>query len=297
MVCRDRASRAVGILPLYAFSISPVTIMRFVGHGPADHLGPICDERDRPALARVLRRALERFRPDLFVGERLSSAEGWGTLVGGRVVRREGSPVLRFGDGVRTWDDYLATRSTNLRQQLRRFDRKLAAQGLRYRDAVDADGLEEELDTLFRLHEEHWPGSDFAGRHSAFHREFARVALDRGWLRMWVLEEPDRPVAVWQGFRFGGVESYYQAGRVEHWDGPPLGLTLLAHSIRAALEDGVREYRFLRGSEPFKYRFATEDPGIETVVRGRGAVGSAAVAATAALPEAVALPLRRRLAA
>ena len=294
-VCRAANGRVAGILPLYSLSSGPLSLVRFIGHGPADHLGPVCDERDRPAVAYALRQALARLRPDLFVGERLSSEEGWSALVGGRVVRREGSPVLRFADGISSWDDYLATRSSNLRQQLRRFERKGAALGLAFRAGGDA--LDDDYDTLFRLHEQHWPDSDFAGRHAAFHREFARIARERGWLRLWLLERDGEALAAWQGFRFAGVESYYQAGRLSDWEGPPIGLLVLAHSIRAALEDDVREYRFLRGSEPFKYRFATEDAGIETVVRGRGALGSAAEVATATIPEPLALSLRRRLAA
>jgi CelD/BcsL family acetyltransferase involved in cellulose biosynthesis len=55
-----------------------------------------------------------------------------------------------------------------------------------------------------------------------------------------------------------------------------VGLVLLAHSIRAALEDGLDEYRFLRGAEPYKYRFADEDPGLETIVAAPNAPWAAA---------------------
>ena len=52
---------------------------------------------------------------------------------------------------------------------------------------------------------------------------------------------------------------------------------LLVHSIREAVADGMREYRFLRGGEEYKYRFADEDPGLETIALSRSSVGRAAV--------------------
>ena len=53
---------------------------------------------------------------------------------------------------------------------------------------------------------------------------------------------------------------------------------LLAHTIEAAFADGMDEYRMLRGDESFKYRFATSDPGLETLARPTGALGRAALA-------------------
>ena len=40
-----------------------------------------------------------------------------------------------------------------------------------------------------------------------------------------------------------------------------MGFVLLAHSIRSAFEDGMREYRFLRGGDSYKGRFCRRRPG------------------------------------
>ena len=53
----------------------------------------------------------------------------------------------------------------------------------------------------------------------------------------------------------------------------------MAHSIRSAIADGAREYRFGRGDEAFKSRFTNDDAGLESVVLTRGLVGAAAAAA------------------
>ena len=40
----------------------------------------------------------------------------------------------------------------------------------------------------------------------------------------------------------------------------------MLHTIREALNDGVDEYRLLRGAEPYKSRFANADAPLETVM-------------------------------
>ena len=108
------------------------------------------------------------------------------------------------------------------------------------------------------------------------------------------MEVDGSPAAAWYGIRFGGAESYYQAGRDPALDDLSPGFVLLAHTIRSAFEDGMREYRFLLGDEPFKGRFAEDDPKVETFTVTHGLRGRAAVA-TARAALAMPPPLRRRL--
>ena len=147
--------------------------------------------------------------------------------------------------------------------------------------------------TLGELHEARW-GAEGSGRLQRRPRRFPpglrRAALERGWLRLWLAEVDGKAVAAWYGFRFGDAEWYYQSGRDPDWDKDSVGLVLLAHTIREAFDDGLRTYRLLRGGESYKDRFATSDPGLETVVAGRGALGGAAERSAGA-----ALRLRRAL--
>src|SRR5207302_693016 len=139
-------------------------------------------------------------------------------------------------------------------------------------------------DVLFALHRASRPsGSSFARPAvEAFHRDFAPLALERGWLRLWFLEVDGTQAGGWYGFRFEGAECYYQLGRDPAFDRLSIGFVLLSHTIRSALEDGQREYRFLRGGESYKYRFADSDPGLETIGLARGARGAAALSAASA---------------
>src|SRR5215210_8753673 len=49
IACRDGDGVLVAILPLYRARERPLRVIRFLGHGQGDHLGPICapDDRDR----------------------------------------------------------------------------------------------------------------------------------------------------------------------------------------------------------------------------------------------------------
>jgi CelD/BcsL family acetyltransferase involved in cellulose biosynthesis len=271
-------TRTFALLPLYLRRVGGVRVVRLIGHGPADELGPLCAPEDRPEAGAALHAALEDAGADVFLGEALRGDAGWPRLLGASVLGTEATPALRI-DG-RTWEDFLASRSSNLRQQVRRRERALRAHGLRYRLCDDHARLDRDLDLLFALHRRRWRGgeSEFT-RREAFHTEFATLAFERGWLRLWFLELNGAAVAAWYGLRFGAVDWYYQAGRDPAWDRSAVGFVLLAHSIREAMADGMREYRFGRGDEEYKSRFAGEESIVETVVLGRGLKGRVAVAA------------------
>jgi dTDP-4-amino-4,6-dideoxygalactose transaminase/CelD/BcsL family acetyltransferase involved in cellulose biosynthesis len=278
-----RGAEPVGLLPLYQWRSGPARVLRFLGHGPGDQLGPVGDPDDGVPLARALRRSLHRLDADLLLAEQLPRGQDWHALLGGRRLAEEASPIVQFGtDG---WEEYLRGRSANFREQVRRRARKLAREHrVAYRLSDGWRDLDRDLDTLFRLHAARWstaPTNFLAD--AAFHRAFAPVAVEQGWLRLWFLDVDGEPVAALYGFRFAGTESYYQAGRSPGWNDYRVGFVLLAHAIRQAADDGVGEYRLLRGGEDYKLRFATADPGLETVAVSRGPLAGAALPALAAL--------------
>jgi CelD/BcsL family acetyltransferase involved in cellulose biosynthesis len=281
------AGQAAAILPLYSWRTRPLHVLRFVGAPEADELGPLHGDVDARELALAMAWALEASRAHVLLAEHVSGDSTWPKPLRLRVLKREGNPVLRHEHG---WDAYLAGRSRNFRSELRRAERKLAAAGAVFR-LTRPETLERDLDSLFRLHAARWgPDTPFL-RAAEFHRDFARAVIPHGWLRLWVVEVGDAPIAAWHGYRFAGVESYYQSGRDPAWERFRLGTLVVAHSIREAMRDGIREYRFLRGDEPYKYRFTDEDPGLVSFGVGRGALGAGAVAALA-----LAVRARRRIA-
>jgi CelD/BcsL family acetyltransferase involved in cellulose biosynthesis len=301
-VLRRPGGEVAAVLPLYlALRRGPFRVARFIGHGPGDQLGPICTPADRAAVAGALNR-FARSRLGLggvLLAERLPAEEGWSQALGGRLLRRESSPLLEIGG--RTWDEWLASRSRNFREQVRRRERKLLREHeVTIRLSTERDEVAAAFDTLVRLHEARWAGASraFAGARLAFHRDFVRRAADRGWARIWLLEVDGRPGAAWYGLRFGDADWYYQAGRDPEMERANVGFVLLSHTIRDAFAAGRRQYRFLLGDEPYKSRFMTDDPGLDTVAlsAGPGAAGAAVAAAAAVrLPRDARQKLLRRV--
>jgi CelD/BcsL family acetyltransferase involved in cellulose biosynthesis len=298
--CRD-GERTSALIPLYRASDRPIRVVRFVGSGHADQLGPVCAPSDRPAAATCLRSVLdEAGKWDLFLAERLAGDQGWPEQLGAPVAMSEPSPVLRVETD--DWDAFLSTRTPNFRQQARRFERRLLREDrLKYRRADDAETLERDMETLFDLHRMRWGGEEasefLAPKTRAFHVEFAHRALERGWLRLWIAELDGRPAAAFYGFRYANAYSYYQGGRDPAFSDSSVGFVLMVHTLREAVEDGVSEYQFLVGGEDYKSRFANHDAGLDTVAITRNPAGRAAVTLLRSVQShpRIGIPMRRLL--
>jgi CelD/BcsL family acetyltransferase involved in cellulose biosynthesis len=285
-VSRGDDDRIDAIVPLFVWSRRPLRILRLIGHGHGDRLGPICRQDDAETAEWALRLALGAEPYDLFVGDWVAGDRDWAGVLGGRVVRKTGYPILRWPDG--SWDDLLAAQSQRFRKTFRQSRNRLErGHDVSYRYADDAT-LERDLDAAFRLHRvrfgEH--PCNFCGEHEPFQREFAARALERGWLRLLLLEVDGEPIGAKYGFLFQNAYFAYQSGRDPAWERESVGFLLELETIRRTLEEGA-DYRFLGGEEHHKYRYPTEDPRLETIAApasGQGRVAAAALDALWRLP-------------
>jgi len=108
-----------------------------------------------------------------------------------------------------------------------------------------------------------------AERARSFHLDFAKAAMEQGWLRLWFLELDGSPAAAWYGWRLGDRYSYYNSGfDPEHASLSP-GLVLISAVIESAFEEGATEFDFLLGEESYKYRFAERERTVSDVSLAR----------------------------
>lgn len=295
--CRRENGTAAAILPLCVRrGMLGLRMAGWIGSGPADELGPICAPEDRDLAARGMREAIDRTRGqwDVLLLDGLPAAEHWPAQLSAPRIHRMPSPVITFPAG--GWDGYLAARSSNFRGQVRRRERRLRREHeLGFRLADEPAAVAPALDEVIRLHDLRWHDGSaaFARARRPFHHDFAARAHELGWLRLWLLELDGRVVAGWYGFRFGGQEWFYQSGRDPGHDSDVVGFVLMAHTVRAAAQDGIGVYRLLAGGEAYKARFATEHPACERVILAGGVRGRAYVGALAG--RRVAGRLRKRL--
>jgi CelD/BcsL family acetyltransferase involved in cellulose biosynthesis len=264
----------IGIVPLYREQVGPARVLRFIGDGASDALGPICHPTSRTAVAVALREHLDATDDwDLLIGRTMPLEAAWGKRLGALRLNRESSARLMLNG---SWDDYLASRSSRFRQRTRAAERKLRQRhGLRRRYVTDPDELPRATDRLFELHQ-----LQRAGRPSSFlsvggfHRDVMRRALDAGWLRLCLVELEGDIGAASLEYAYEGVVHGYQMGIDTRWRKVLDVRTMVSMSLRDAFEDGrFREFRIGRGGEDYKRGFTSDDPGVETVVLGRGVVG------------------------
>ncbi len=146
----------------------------------------------------------------------------------------------------------------------------------------DRERLSQDLDTLFSLHVSRGGKRSEFRAQEGFQRDFAACAFAGGsgsgsWKSM---VGPSQRGSVCAS---RAPNATARPGRDPRWNRASVGFLLLAHSIEIAFEEGMDEYRFLRGGEAFKYRFANADPGLETIGLSRGLLGRVTLAAAVSL--------------
>ena len=272
---RDAGGTLRGVLPLAVSGGGRTRRWGFGGANLGDLFSPACAPGDETEVARAAADALADAA--VVVLDNVEADAAWVSALagpsGGRglavsAYRDNSLPRIDLEAG--GWDEYMAGRSRNLRSQIRRKTRALERDhglGLRLADAATLDA---DLETFFRLHEARWENRGGSGslneRTRAFHGDFAAAALERGWLRLWTLELEEEPAASWYGWSIGGAYCYYLAGFDPRFGDLSVGFVLLAHTIRAAADEGCATYELLLGEESYKARFATAERPVQTAV-------------------------------
>jgi len=282
-VLRDAGGALRGLIPLALPNTGRPRVCRLAGANLGDRFHPVCKPGDEVAVARAAGEALAD-APKAWTVVSLDHVqldEPWVTAFGEATGRRLTTrsrvaaplPLIELASH-ESWDAYLATRSSNFRQQVRRFGRRAAREAtMRLRRTESAEQLEADMGTFFDLHDRRFTergGSSLsAERARGFHLDFARSALERGWLRLWFLELDGRPAAAWYGWRLGERYSYYNSGFDPAFAELSPGLVLISAVIQSAFEEGAAVFDFLLGEESYKYRFAERERTVSDVTLAR----------------------------
>lgn len=261
--------RLIAIAPLMTVRRGLSSRLEFIGVGSgADYLDVIVRAGHESATAEALARwlnaqplglHLDNLPPGPMSGRvwRELARTGWTAI--------ETSPdVCPFIDlSGHSWDSYLASLGSSHRANVRRRLRAVnAAFDVRF-TAVHADEERRRaIEALFKFHDQRWVcGASTAFSTPplrAFHHDLTRRALEGGWLRLYTLSLDNALVAAMYGFERDGRFYFYQHGADAAFAGYSLGLVLMALTIRAALDDGLREFDMLYGHEAYKKLWARQ---------------------------------------
>jgi CelD/BcsL family acetyltransferase involved in cellulose biosynthesis len=246
-----------------------------IGIGTTDHL----DVMVRPgwegaALAAILAHFDARDDWDLLEFPQLRSdspllrtalPRGWRR----ELVDGEPSPLLRF-DGASALPLPKAM-AQNVRTARHRAER---ASRVAY-ELAEASSLPAALDALEALHASRWSERGESGVLAdpavrGFHREGAPALLDAGLLRLHVLRLDGAIAAVLYALADPPTcreprHAYYLGGFDPRHRALSPGTLLVAHAMEQALAEGAAGFDFLRGAEPYKYRWGAVDQPMYTL--------------------------------
>jgi CelD/BcsL family acetyltransferase involved in cellulose biosynthesis len=150
-------------------------------------------------------------------------------------------------------------RAENFKRRLRQLSTR---EGFAHRIVTQPEEAQAAFERFLQLHEARWMsagGSEMTGheRLVSFHRElvvrFAKVGLLR-FDELWV--EGACRASIY-GIEHGRQYFFYNSGYDQAWRGASVGLVLLGLSIKSAIERGIEVYDFLRGTEGYKFDWAT----------------------------------------
>lgn len=188
------------------------------------------------------------------------------------------------------WETYLTENlSTNTRQKIRRFLRKIDGSSDMRITCATADTIKRDLDILLQLWIQKWsykkPKNTLTALQSTY-RTMLEQSFEAGLLFLPVCWNGEMPVGALASFIDRRKKSllFFIGGRDETFKGFPSGFVLHAFSLRFGISNGFQTYDFMRGNEPYKYLFGCKERQVwyilistrSTIASARGAPYSSA---------------------
>lgn len=246
-------------------------------HDTTDYRGPISAVADRDAVAAAALAAVANEAWELFEMDGLAADSGWPEALSRAAKDAAWTVEEKQVDACPrvtipgSYDAYLASLPGKLRHEIARKGRRLEREAGPYivRFATEHT-LDDDLEAFFQLHRSSdGPKGRFMHEGMAsFFGSFAWMLFSQGWLRLGLLEIGGEPWAGVYAFRSGDDWDVWNSAYDHRRRELSPGMVLMAECIRMAAEEGCTTFDFLRGTEPYKYRYGAVDvPLIRLEVR------------------------------
>jgi CelD/BcsL family acetyltransferase involved in cellulose biosynthesis len=259
----------IGIAPWYLDRTAlKGAVLRWLGSGEVctDHLSLICCREEGARVAAAVADALTATHDDwdlLELGAVDSDDAAVSHLLAALeqrecLVSRQPADECWVLDLPPSWDDYLAAVSKSHRKQLRQLERRVLESGrASWHRVTTADQLDRGWDVLVDLHQRRRrslgePGCFTSRPFTSFHQEGVGLLFNRGLLRMSWLELDGAPAAAEYHVADSATTYAYQGGVDPDRLAEEPGRLSTILCLRAAIDEGHRQFDFLRGDEPYK---------------------------------------------
>jgi CelD/BcsL family acetyltransferase involved in cellulose biosynthesis len=172
-----------------------------------------------------------------------------------------------------SWNELLKIVKEKKRSAIKwRRKKLLQAYPTQFQIFSDPAQVDAALETLARLHtlsrqRKNETGNFYRADYQAFHRDVAHAMARAGYLYIAQMDCDGRPVASTYGFHVGSVLFDYQKGYDPAYSRDGVGSVLTGMVIEDAIERlHAQELDFLRGTEEYKYFWATRDRKTRTIL-------------------------------
>lgn len=275
VTARDSSGDLVGAAPLKltrkrVIGLLDLTVAGFIGHGE-DVVPEYLDFVVRSGLEAsvsqaMLKRLLGDGRVQALDLKPFCSTSPNLPWVRGQLGHRPGysavlpfsrCPIIRLPD---SWEAYLAGKSRNFRKKLREYQRRCERDwNIEIRRSRTPEELHRDLLHLISTHHKRWLGASAAfssAEYIRFHTALSAALLERDRLRLHIMSHEGRPIAALYCFKYGNRYYYYQSGRDPKYAKHRVGFVLLQAAIKDAIQDGMKVFDLLTGTEEYKERWA-----------------------------------------
>lgn len=267
-VGRGASGEVQGIAPLFWGEAPGKTpALRLLGSVEiADYLDLVVPADQADSLAAATFEALERRGPDgwtcldlfnlpegspsLAALERAAAKRGWSCTR----QRLQPCPVIHLDSD---WDAYLGRLDKKQRHELRRKLRRAEAgpEAVEIRITEPGDGVSAAIDDFLRLMAiDSHKAAFLTPRMRTYFTELIRTGLAGGWVQLAFLDVAGRTAAAYLNFDFAGRIWVYNSGLDPAYQALSPGWVLIGRLIEWAIQNGRREFDFLRGGEDYKFR-------------------------------------------
>lgn len=164
-----------------------------------------------------------------------------------------------------SWDSYMTRNDSSHKTRFNKKLRKLKKNfDFRFEQTSTESTRQQNLQVMIDLHLQRWDSKGGSNAFNsadlcAFHHAFTDIALQKNWLRLFIMWLDDRPAAAVYGFYYNNTFYYYQAGFDPKYSQYSVGYLAIGLTVELALEEGAQEYDMLRGNEEYKYAWATDE--------------------------------------
>jgi CelD/BcsL family acetyltransferase involved in cellulose biosynthesis len=270
----------VGIAPLYVDRwAGALRRYSFLAAESCWRVEPLARPGDRERTAEVIADKLSGAQPtpDLLSFRHLPGDSPWPELIARhwparlrpRLVHESSLPsphVTLESDDLDAW---LATRSRNLRQQIRKKRRTLEQKGAVVSSSASCEGLERDVKAFFALHYDRWEGR---GGSWATGRQLeqavaaaAHELIPKGRFRFAAVRSDDEMVGVAAVIAAGAEAGYWLGGLDRRWTLHSPGLIALVEAIDDGIRRPEKRLDLGPGDEGYKARLADGEDRLHTL--------------------------------